>query len=762
MGWKNGGELQWKRRKALRFEAVNGWNCFSSFQTVPLPRAAVPNVNMGKIPQRDHKEGKREKGVSCDPPAPLQMSYNEPFRWEAYLTETSSMPASPSCFRQSRIPPINSFKVGMKVEAHDPRNSNSMCIATVMGIIGVRLRLRLDGSDNTNDFWRLVDSSDIQPVGMCEKSGDMLQPPLGFRMNASSWPMFLLRTLSGAEVAPASAFKKEPPRPLHNHFKSGMKLEAVDKKNPYLICPATVGEVRGDEIFIMFDGWRGAFDYWCKYDSRDIFPVGWCQLTHHSLQPPGSSFTLPKSLIPALSPSGLSRRSMQSPYRLPHPLPPLPVRKGVRGRRPKSETLAMLKAVAEAAAASQNGQSENIMDKSMDPTQLMPRIHKKRGPKPGSKRKSKILQSLPSPSLSSSMSDSRLSSLQMTKDSGVLSTVCVYVNKHGDCGPHLDRKLMLQLPDHFGPGPVNTVLQHAVQACVDCAYQPKSLFSFLQSQSDGGEIIRVRSEGGIHYVKLPRASSASFVLRFLETLCHHLQCENLFSSQPFSPLTTANKHNAYDRSKSVKEETSEALSIARTSRRFTRDSSTYSSTPMSPNPQRTDTHPVEEPLPHAENGVTTDQHFTEEPMDISSAPPRPPAIRNTPEYRSPSGTSPHYNSQPPPLRRISSNPAELAATRTHRRVEAASSTTGPDHQTTERDVSNKCPSSWTIEEVMQFVRDADPQALAPHAELFRKHEIDGKALMLLRSDMIMKYMGLKLGPALKLCHHIEKLKQSKQ
>lgn len=41
-------------------------------------------------------------------------------------------------------------------------------------------------------------------------------------------------------------------------------------------------------------------------------------------------------------------------------------------------------------------------------------------------------------------------------------------------------------------------------------------------------------------------------------------------------------------------------------------------------------------------------------------------------------------------------------------------------------------------------------------------EIDGKALMLLRSDMVMKYMGLKLGPALKLCYHIERLKQGKQ
>ena len=67
----------------------------------------------------------------------------------------------------------------MKLEARDPRNSTSVCIATVMGVTGVRLRLRLDGSDNTNDFWCLVDSADIQPIGTCEKKGDMLQPPLG-------------------------------------------------------------------------------------------------------------------------------------------------------------------------------------------------------------------------------------------------------------------------------------------------------------------------------------------------------------------------------------------------------------------------------------------------------------------------------------------------------------------------------------------------------------------------------------------------------
>lgn len=177
--------------------------------------------------------------------------------------------------------------MGMKLEAVDPRNVNSICIATVVGVLGSRLKLRLDGSDNKNDFWRLVDSSEIKPVGDCETNGGMLQPPLGFRMNASSWPTFLSKTLHGAEMAPAKIFITEPKTPKKNFFKVGHKLEAVDKKNPSLICCATVAAVKDDEIHVTFDGWRGAFDYWCRYDSRDIFAVGWCAKSCHPVQPPG-------------------------------------------------------------------------------------------------------------------------------------------------------------------------------------------------------------------------------------------------------------------------------------------------------------------------------------------------------------------------------------------------------------------------------------------------------------------------------------------
>uniref|UniRef100_A0A7N8Y2L5 Scm polycomb group protein homolog 1 n=1 Tax=Mastacembelus armatus TaxID=205130 RepID=A0A7N8Y2L5_9TELE len=100
------------------------------------------------------------------------------FSWEKYLKETGAIAAPASCFKQSDTPPVNEFKAGMKLEAQDPRNTTSTCIATVVGLTGSRLRLRLDGSDNKNDFWRLVDSSEIQPIGNCEKNGGMLQPPL--------------------------------------------------------------------------------------------------------------------------------------------------------------------------------------------------------------------------------------------------------------------------------------------------------------------------------------------------------------------------------------------------------------------------------------------------------------------------------------------------------------------------------------------------------------------------------------------------------
>ena len=67
----------------------------------------------------------------------------------------------------------------MKLEVADPRIVDTMCVATVVGILGPRIRCRFDGTDSANDVWHLVDSKEIHPVGWCEGNGGRLQPPVG-------------------------------------------------------------------------------------------------------------------------------------------------------------------------------------------------------------------------------------------------------------------------------------------------------------------------------------------------------------------------------------------------------------------------------------------------------------------------------------------------------------------------------------------------------------------------------------------------------
>ncbi|XP_021231054.1 polycomb protein SCMH1 isoform X2 [Numida meleagris] len=680
----------------------------------------------------DWKDGKKHK-YGRPPESPSQ--YQGHFTWEKYLKETCAVPAPAHCFKQSYSPPANEFKINMKLEAQDPRNTTSTCIATVVGLTGARLRLRLDGSDNKNDFWRLVDSAEIQPIGNCEKNGGMLQPPLGFRLNASSWPMFLLKTLNGAEMAPVRIFHKEPPSPSQNFFKTGMKLEAVDRKNPHFICPATIGEVRGSEVLITFDGWRGAFDYWCRYDSRDIFPVGWCSLTGDNLQPPGTKVVIPKSPLPA-SEVNSEKPSVHSSTKT-----VLGHQQG-QGRRK---------------AGKKRGRTTKALihhpmpapSKSVEPL----KFPRKRGPKPGSKRKPRTLLSPAPTSPTTSTPEPDTSTVPQdaaTVPSSAMQapTVCIYLNKNGSAGPHLDKKKIQRLPDHFGPARASVVLQQAVQACIDCAYHQKTVFSFLK-QGHGGEVISAVFDREQHTLNLPAVNSITYVLRFLEKLCHNLRSDNLFGNQPFSQHSHAPRSHEYDHDRYLPDRSSSLDGTlqgpGRGTKRYCQDSPPYSA-PLSPKLPKNDRHPLEGETFVLGDGPPGPLEPRLDPMDSAlNAVNASGHSRSAREFRLQGYRHLH---QPCSLSQGSSSALGRLGS------------TGSERYRDGTRLSSRDPSCWTVEEVMQFIREADPQ-LGPHADLFRKHEIDGKALLLLRSDMMMKYMGLKLGPALKLTYHIDKLKQGK-
>uniref|UniRef100_A0A8D0Q0P5 Sex comb on midleg-like protein 2 n=1 Tax=Sus scrofa TaxID=9823 RepID=A0A8D0Q0P5_PIG len=633
---------------------------------------------MGQTVNEESMDVKKENQEKA-PQSGTSSMQSDDFHWENYLKETGSLSAPSECFRQSKIPPANDFKVGMKLEAHDPRNVTSICIATVVGITGARLRLRLDGSDNRNDFWRLVDSPDIQPVGTCEKEGDLLQPPLGYQMNASSWPMFLLRTLSGSEMAPATFFKEEPPKPPLNNFKVGMKLEAIDRKNPYLICPATIGGVKGDEVYITFDGWSGAFDYWCKYDCRDIFPVGWCHLTGDVLQPPGTHVPITKNIAKTSSSSKATQRSMQSPQKTAVILPTQQIKKSGRAKPPGHTS-----------APKKGSSAKNSAPR-------------KKGPNSGKKEKCiPVMCSTSSASLNALARERGMDAVPGSSKI-VMSTVCVYVNKHGNSGPHLDQKKIQQLPDHFGPGPVNVVLRRTVQACVDCAIQSKTVFGFLKPDHRGGEVITASFDGETHSIQLPPVNSASFALRFLETLCHSLQCDNLLSSQPFSSYR-GNSHSPteHDQNKSVKEDIAEKKSTKRPSQQ-----PLPYVVPLSPKLPKTKVHASKEEVLSSEgNGMPIEEKLPEESEDSPLNPTNSSSPASGNSISTPPAVSRNFSQSVPCTSNSTLAGTKSSTKSSHHEVkfqmqkksEAPSYIAVPDPSVLKQGFS-KDPSTWSVDEV---------------------------------------------------------------
>uniref|UniRef100_A0A8C2L8Y8 Scm polycomb group protein like 4 n=1 Tax=Cricetulus griseus TaxID=10029 RepID=A0A8C2L8Y8_CRIGR len=121
-------------------------------------------------------------------------------------------------------------------------------------------------------------------------------------------------------------------------------------------------------------------------------------------------------------------------------------------------------------------------------------IPKKRGRKPRYKIKSPVLmtplalsppRSTPEPDLSSIPQDAAtIPSLVVPQ----ALTVCLYINKQANAGPYLERRKLQQLPERLGPERPAAVLQQAVQACIDCAHQPRLVFSLVK-QGYRGELV---------------------------------------------------------------------------------------------------------------------------------------------------------------------------------------------------------------------------------------------------------------------------------
>eukprot|EP01060_Flectonema_neradi_P041287 TRINITY_DN975_c0_g1_i1.p1 TRINITY_DN975_c0_g1~~TRINITY_DN975_c0_g1_i1.p1 ORF type:complete len:443 (+),score=68.99 TRINITY_DN975_c0_g1_i1:59-1330(+) len=76
-------------------------------------------------------------------------------------------------------------------------------------------------------------------------------------------------------------------------FEIGQRLEARDRRNPGLLCVASILDVKepsssdgNQQVLIHFDGWSETYDYWTDVATPDIAPCGTCSEIGEQLQKP--------------------------------------------------------------------------------------------------------------------------------------------------------------------------------------------------------------------------------------------------------------------------------------------------------------------------------------------------------------------------------------------------------------------------------------------------------------------------------------------
>ncbi|VDP05270.1 unnamed protein product [Soboliphyme baturini] len=547
----------------------------------------------------------------------------------------------------------------MKLESTDPRCTTSTCLATVMAKFGPRLLLRLDGSGSSNDFWVSVDSSCIHPIGYTEKSGGMLQPPLG---------KLFCNVINGMK----ETLGKNPPKhPGTNKFEVGMKLEAIDPKEPRMICPSTIVQVKPDKVEVMFDGWK--IRQWYAFDSKQLFPANWWQKIGVNVTPPPNKMRcvrgrcLPvykKPTTPSIMPtttyfdvaqcsSGGSRvnglhqkltcseistsvalkennTSMKfSPHRS---CPPTPSQRG-SGRKSDLRmccTHGLYRS--DAVVVDLFGSKHRPNATSTFASESSPNHSTKYVSSPMLNGGSAAEQYVSTFAVNSDIEPNERDVMIGCDDSDATRKFCIYLNASCRLGSWLDPLKLCDAPRKFGPANLNHVMRMVIQTLLDCALDVRAVFSAIPRGE--GYVTVTADLDGVAYVRyLPVWGRAETAWVYVSELCSLLGCcPNLISGEPVCKRCCGQK---------------------------------------------------------------------EVPREAC------------------------FHSPPKKLRRI----------------------------------CDKDPNSWSVDDVFLFVSSVvDEQS----ADLFRKQEIDGSALFLLSNDMMIKYLNVRLGPAVKIAGAIEKMKMNRK
>ncbi|CAB1315087.1 unnamed protein product [Coregonus sp. 'balchen'] len=213
------------------------------------------------------------------------------FNWDEYLEENGVLAVPHHAFKhvdhslQTGLAPGMSLEVCVRSEADQP-----YWVATIITTCGQLLLLRYEGyhDDRRADFWCDIMTSDLHPLGWSRQHGQPMRPPEGVREKHADWEAVLEEALAQGGSAPAHLL--EGAQTGGDLFPPGWCVELQDSVDPGVAWGAQVEDNVGGRLCLRYTGTEGLTQSqarrWVFYLDPLLHPPGWAEENSFSLTPP--------------------------------------------------------------------------------------------------------------------------------------------------------------------------------------------------------------------------------------------------------------------------------------------------------------------------------------------------------------------------------------------------------------------------------------------------------------------------------------------
>ncbi|XP_026882622.1 scm-like with four MBT domains protein 2 isoform X2 [Electrophorus electricus] len=742
------------------------------------------------------------------PPEAIKEKYSD---WTEFLiSELTGSRTAPASLLEGPLRGKNTVDLivpGCVMEIRDACEPFVYWVAHVQRNIGGRLCLSYAGlEDPIHYIWIFYLDTRLRPLGWANENHLSMEPPTELRAlkSAAEWREALGKASPETLEThlPFEVFKDHADLRKHS-FSTGMKLEMVSPEEPFHICPVSVTKVYNEYYFqVTVDDLTGESpprSVVCHADSLGILPVQWCLKSAVGLERPRGfqsqdfdwadylkhtgTEAAPDACFPNAS---LSRGFCKDTWlEAVNPLQPSELCVAritqVKGRLLWLRFEGLSKPLTECIL---DAESMDIFPVGWCEANGYPLTPLRKAVCQPQKKIAVVQpekqQSAPSPVENVPLDLCHSTDIDSASVNGKYCCSEIFVNHRCFSGPYLNKGRIAELPQAVGPGKCTLVLKEVLTMLINSAYKPGRVLRELQMVEDPQwncleETLKAKYKGKSYRSCVRMVRVAEQVPDFCRRVCVRLQCcPNLFGPTLVldkcpenCSVQTKTKYTCYYGKKrkvgrpSLGESAQEG-ELGKPARRrkkrkaiFVQKKRRSSSVGYhtAESPQDSDYFYEDEDGEDAE-GSGSEEGSSSELQE--EAPPYKDVSRRGRPRRSvtqrrvtlPGATVP---ADRPSLRRTTRS-LSYTQSQTAKHTQVKTEQTEEEEQ---RLVLERNPLEWSVSDVVDFIMSTDCASLA---KIFQEQDIDGQALLLLTLPTVQECMDLKLGPAIKLCHQIERVK----